>query len=209
MNENDIEKKSNVKQRHSLICLKLKPRCLITGISQNLHITALKKPFYILTGNKNTRERQLDSGSLEDALINRLSNGDHTYDDLRETFSGSFKRKHSDDGFFHNTLIKSIFIEPNTSHIEYVMLSQNEPKPLSNEEYEAIYENAKKGSEPANFNEAGRKYTLSTEILKSTLLTNVVYPVYRHGENVIHHTPGKRWDSFYTWDSGFIGMGAS
>ena len=35
----------------------------------------------------------------------------------------------------------------------------------------------------------------------------MVYPVYRHGENVIHHTPGKRWDSFYTWDSGFIGMG--
>ena len=155
-----------------------------TKVLDNGHITkltydCLEKPFYILTGNKNTRERQLDSGSLEDALINRLSNGDHTYDDLSETFSGSFKRKHSDDGFFHNTLIKSIFIEPNTSHIEYVMLSQNEPKPLSNEEYEAIYKNAKKGSEPANFNEAGKKYTLSTEILKSTLLTNVVYPVYR------------------------------
>ena len=57
------------------------------------------------------------------------------------------------------------------------------------------------------YNKAGEKYCLSTNILKSTLLTNVVYPVYRHGENVIHHTPGKRWDSFYTWDSGFIGMG--
>lgn len=183
-----------------------------TKVLENGHITKLTydtvdKPFYILTNNKNTRERQLDSGCLEDALINRLSNGDHTYDDLRETFSASFQRKHSDDGFFHNSLIKSIFIEPNTSHVEYVMLSQSEPKQLSSEEYEAIYQNAKKGSKPASFNKAGEKYTLSTEILKSTLLTNVVYPVYRHGENVIHHTPGKRWDSFYTWDSGFIGMG--
>lgn len=164
-------------------------------------------PFYVLTHNKNTRERTLESGSLEDALINRLSNGDHTYDDLKETFSGSFKRKTSDEGFFQNTLIKSIFIQPDTSHIEYVVLSNEKFEPLSDAEYESIYEKAKKDDKDICFNEAGKKYTLSTEILKSTLLTNVVYPVYRHGENVIHHTPGKRWDSFYTWDSGFIGMG--
>lgn len=164
-------------------------------------------PFYVLTHNKNTRERTLESGSLEDALINRLSNGDHTYDDLKETFSGSFKRKTSDEGFFQNTLIKSIFVKPDTSHIEYVVLSNEKFEPLSDAEYESIYEKAKKDDNDICFNEAGQKYTLSTEILKSTLLTNVVYPVYRHGENVIHHTPGKRWDSFYTWDSGFIGMG--
>ena len=35
----------------------------------------------------------------------------------------------------------------------------------------------------------------------------MVYPIYRHGEYIIHHTPGKRWDSLYTWDSGFIGLG--
>ncbi|MDE7046278.1 MAG: hypothetical protein K2O97_15000, partial [Acetatifactor sp.] len=37
--------------------------------------------------------------------------------------------------------------------------------------------------------------------------TNVVYPIYRHGEWIKHHTPGKRWDCLYTWDSGFIGLG--
>lgn len=183
-----------------------------TEKTENGHRTALKyggveKPFYILTHNKNTRERSLKSGSLEDALINRLSNGDPTYDDLRETFSNSFQRKTSDEGFFHNTLIKSIFLKPNTSHVEYVVLSNEAFEPLSYKEYESIYENAKTDKAVTEFNEAGKKYTLSAEILKATLLTNVVYPVYRHGENVIHHTPGKRWDSFYTWDSGFIGMG--
>jgi hypothetical protein len=178
-----------------------------TGHRTKLTYNDVKTPFYILTNNKNTRERTLESGCLEDALINRLSNGDHTYDDLKETFSGSFQRKTSDQGFFHNTLIKSIFIKPNTSHVEYMVLSNEIFEPLSDDEYEKIYENAKGSDSQTQFNEAGIEYSLSTEILKATLLTNVVYPVYRHGENVIHHTPGKRWDSFYTWDSGFIGMG--
>ena len=163
--------------------------------------------FKVITNNENTRFRTLDSGSLEDALINRLSNGDHTYDDLRETFSNSFKRKHSDDGFFQNTLIKSIFIEPHSRHTEYAVVAKNDFEPLTNEEYEWIYNAAKSLGETKQFNSDGQKYALSTDILRATLLTNTVYPVYCHGENVIHHTPGKRWDSFYTWDSGFIGMG--
>ena len=163
--------------------------------------------FKVITSNPNTRFRVLESGSLEDALINRLSNGDHTYDDLKETFSNSFKRKASDDGFFQNTLIKSIFIEPHSTHTEYAVVAKSDFEPLTDEEYEAIYNERKVAGETAQFNKDGEKYKLSTDILRATLLTNTVYPVYCHGENVIHHTPGKRWDSFYTWDSGFIGMG--
>lgn len=163
--------------------------------------------FKVITSNPNTRFRVLESGSLEDALINRLSNGDHTYDDLKETFSNSFKRKTSDDGFFQNTLIKSIFIEPHSTHTEYAVVAKSDFEPLTDVEYEAIYNERKVAGETAQFNKDGAKYKLSTDILRATLLTNTVYPVYCHGENVIHHTPGKRWDSFYTWDSGFIGMG--
>lgn len=163
--------------------------------------------YSILTHDANTRQRKLESGSLEDALINRLSNGDVTYDDLPVTFSASFKRKHSDNGYFHNTLIKSIFIDPMSKNIQYIVVSKGKFEPLSENEYEDIYINARKNFKPNRFNKQGEKYGLSTQILNATLLTNVVYPVYLHGENVIHHTPGKRWDSFYTWDSGFIGMG--
>ena len=163
--------------------------------------------FGVTTSNENTRFRTLESGSLEDALINRLSNGDHTYDDLKETFSNSFKRKTSDDGFFQNTLIKSIFIEPHSRHIEYAVVSKGEAQPMSADEMESIYNMRKTAGDTLPFNKQGEKYALSTDILRATLLTNTVYPVYCHGENVIHHTPGKRWDSFYTWDSGFIGMG--
>ena len=163
--------------------------------------------FTVLTFNKNTRHRTLDSGSLEDALINRLSNGDVTYDDLTETFSKVFERKHSDRGFFQNTLVKSIFIDPHSTHTEYAVIAKGDIEPMSLEEYEYIYMKAKNNAQDVCYNRCGKKYELSTNILKATLLTNIVYPVYRYGKYVAHHTPGKRWDSFYTWDSGFIGMG--
>lgn len=206
ISENDKDKLS-VKTADFAYIPEIETSAVGSGHRTVLRYDGVKKPFCILTHNSNTRERTLSSGCLEDALINRLSNGDHTYDDLTETFSGSFQRKLSDKGFFHNTLIKSIFIKPNSSHIEYAVLSNDENfAPLTNEEYEQIYINAK-ADDRVEYNEAGKKYTLSTEILRATLLTNVVYPVYKHGEYVIHHAPGKRWDSFYTWDSGFIGMG--
>lgn len=178
-----------------------------SGRKTLLKYSDIEKPFCILTHNENTRERTLESGSLEDALINRLSNGDVTYDDLKETFSASFKRKTSDEGFFHNTLIKSIFIKPNIRHVEYAVISLGDFDPLPNEQYEHIYNEKKALWQNSAFNSAGEKYQLSVDILRSTLLTNTVYPVYNHGTNVVHHTPGKRWDSFYTWDSGFIGLG--
>lgn len=173
----------------------------------NLSYDGIDDCFSILTHNVKTRRRVLESGCLEDALINRLSNGDPTYDQLRETFSRSFKMKKSDEGFFHNTVIPSIFIKPHSTHVEYIILSKGEQPELAISEYDKIYSEAKKFASPVPFNKAGSKYELSTEIMRSTLLTNLVYPVYKHGENVVHYTPGKRWDSFYTWDSGVIGTG--
>ena len=43
--------------------------------------------------------------------------------------------------------------------------------------------------------------------MRAVLCTNVVYPVYTRGQYIRHNTPGRWWDSLYTWDSGFIGMG--
>lgn len=56
-------------------------------------------------------------------------------------------------------------------------------------------------------NPEGEKYKLSQSIMRATTLTNVVYPVYCRGKYIRHNTPGRNWDSLYTWDSGFIGMG--
>lgn len=163
--------------------------------------------FTLRTFNSNTRYRTVETGALEDCMTARLSNSDPTFDDLTESFTGAFSRKHSDDGFFHNTIVHTLFTQPNSKHIEYAVLSKGETEYLTADEYEKIYENAVKNADETMLNDAGKKYELSCEILKSTVMTNAVYPIYKHGENIIHHTPGKRWDCLYTWDSGFIGLG--
>ncbi|MDR6785337.1 neutral trehalase [Pedobacter africanus] len=54
---------------------------------------------------------------------------------------------------------------------------------------------------------AGEKYAFSQQILKATLMTNIMYPVYTQNSYIRHFTPGKWYNSLYTWDSGFIAVG--
>lgn len=60
-----------------------------------------------------------------------------------------------------------------------------------------------------NCNSEGEKFTLSQNIMSAVTLSNVVWPIYSRRGHIRHNTPGKNWDSLYTWDSGFIGMGLS
>lgn len=50
------------------------------------------------------------------------------------------------------------------------------------------------------------KYSFGKQLLEATLLTNIVYPVYTQGEYIRHFTPGKNWNSLYTWDEGCISL---
>lgn len=51
------------------------------------------------------------------------------------------------------------------------------------------------------------RFRFSQERLAATVLTNVVYPIYARRSYVRHNTPGRFWDSLYTWDSGFTAIG--
>ncbi len=163
--------------------------------------------FYLRTFNDNTRFRQIETGALEDCMTARLSNSDPTFDDVAESFTGAFSRKHSDDGFFNNAIIHTIFVDPHSSHVEYAVISNGETEYQSAEEYEKLFIERLNEAPKTCLNKDGKKYELSNDILKSTVMVNAVYPIYKHGEYIIHHTPGKRWDCLYTWDSGFIGLG--
>ena len=74
---------------------------------------------------------------------------------------------------------------------------------LSLQDLEAVYrENA---AHYITFPESPLKF--SQERMAAVTLTNIVYPTYVKDSFVRHHTPGRRWNSLYTWDSGFIGIG--
>ncbi len=162
--------------------------------------------FYIRTFNDVTRFRDFDTGCLEDSPTARISQPDESFQNMLETFSGSFSEKHSDEGYYHNTVVYTIYIKPHTKHVEYAVLSFGKTEYKSTDEYESIYRKSYESLEKFELNNAGKQYEFSNKILRATVFQNTVYPLYRNGEYIVHHTPGKRWDSFYTWDSGFIGL---
>lgn len=57
--------------------------------------------------------------------------------------------------------------------------------------------------QPRSADAAGR----AAQLMSASLATNIVYPVYTRRGYVRHHSPGKAWDSLYTWDNGFIALG--
>ncbi len=183
------------------------PECRRSGGGFALKYKGTPRVFGFSPMTENVRLRSIPSGALEDALPSRLSQADPSFDRVLRTFTHSFSDKHSDDGFYQNFIVHSIFIPPYSTHVEYAVIGDGAPRTLSALEAESIYEKRCTALPGMLFNRGGEPYSQSCRILKTALLTNVVYPIYRHGEWIKHHTPGKRWDSIYTWDSGFIGLG--
>lgn len=167
----------------------------------------VSEKFYFQTMSDTVRYRSILSGCLEDGIITRFSNSDESFDQVMLPFTASFKEKKSDDGFYHNPIVHSIFIPSKEHHIEYAIIGNEDFGAYSIEECEHVWSEARHKVKPLNYTKMGQEYELSNQILKATVLTNVVYPIYRHGNHIKHHTPGKRWDCLYTWDSGFIGLG--
>jgi hypothetical protein len=44
-------------------------------------------------------------------------------------------------------------------------------------------------------------------LMRATSLCNVNFPISKQGNNIRHHVPDKYYNSLYSWDSGFIGLG--
>lgn len=72
---------------------------------------------------------------------------------------------------------------------------------------EPVWREASKAMARAEALPEGERFALGQQLMQAVLCTNVVYPVYTRGQYIRHNTPGRWWDSLYTWDSGFIGMG--
>ncbi|MBR5516019.1 MAG: hypothetical protein IKU52_07430 [Clostridia bacterium] len=56
-------------------------------------------------------------------------------------------------------------------------------------------------------NPDGTDFVFSQNMMRYNTLLNVVYPIYTRRQYIKHNAPGRFWDSLYSWDSGFIGMG--
>jgi hypothetical protein len=126
----------------------------------------------------------------------------------RRTFHGP------GDGHYTNVFMRPIFMAPESARTFYGLVCTGEVDAVrarlaafdpDDAAWEATYERARRPL-PAP-NPAGDPYRFSQDRMAATVLTNVVYPVRTRGTWIRHNTPGRWWDSLYTWDSGFVGLG--
>ncbi|WP_256011449.1 MGH1-like glycoside hydrolase domain-containing protein [Desertivirga xinjiangensis] len=115
------------------------------------------------------------------------------------------------EGHHANVFIRPIELAPLSSKTIFVILCQGDKEHLENVFKDFANEDlvplVNEVETLGSINPEGKPYVFSQERMKATLLQNVVYPIYNGGKYTRHFTPGKRWNSLYTWDSGFIGLG--
>ncbi len=98
---------------------------------------------------------------------------------------------------YEDILSDPLFLEPGESKVlHFTVKSQDCDK---KEEPPELYE--------VSTNPAGLPYAFSQNMMAYNTFLNVVYPIYTRRQYIRHNTPGRNWDSLYSWDSGFIGMG--
>ena len=114
-------------------------------------------------------------------------------------------------GHFVSAFLRPIVLEPNSTRTIYNLLATGErsevEKALRNfnlNEAAVVAEAHGTTNQTKEYLPQAEAYALGEQILEATLLTNVVYPVYTQGSYIRHFTPGKNWNSLYTWDLGCI-----
>jgi hypothetical protein len=119
-------------------------------------------------------------------------------------------------GHFTNVFMRPIPLAPNSSKIVYGIVAAGTPEQVAEElmqislphlELEQRYQERYEGAVTLASVPAGEPYRFSQKRMAAVALTNLVFPVYTKRRYVRHYSPGKWWDSLYTWDSGFTGIG--
>lgn len=120
------------------------------------------------------------------------------------------------EGHFTNTFCRPIVLEPGETRVLHGIVCAGERAAVEGQlaaweegayDREACVAAARASVPDLSTTAAGAAYRFSQERMAATILTNVVYPVYTRRAFIRHNTPGRWWDSLYTWDSGFIGLG--
>lgn len=117
------------------------------------------------------------------------------------------------NGHYSDVFIRPVVLEPKTETTVCALLATGSEEVVKKRlgDLDAIKTKVKAQRpstvKPPSILPQGQKYALSQKLLRATVLSDVVYPVYTQGEYIRHFTPGKNWDSLYTWDAGFIALG--
>lgn len=114
-------------------------------------------------------------------------------------------------GSYTNIFIRPVELLPHSDKTDYALISTGSREHVQSQlEHFAAGDQAPVSdlsSVGKSIYKEGKKYAFSQKMLQAALLSNVVYPVYTQNSYIRNFTPGKWWNSLYTWDSGFIALG--
>ncbi|HVT85650.1 MAG TPA: trehalase family glycosidase [Chitinophagaceae bacterium] len=116
-------------------------------------------------------------------------------------------------GHFTNIFLRPVEVKPHNERRVYILLCSGSENEVKNELNDFDVVKLKSKIKEYKIDDAilpaGKKYEFGNQLMQAALLTNVVYPVYTQRQYIRHFTPGKWWNSLYTWDEGFISLGMS
>jgi neutral trehalase len=116
--------------------------------------------------------------------------------------------------YYANAFLRPVVLQPGSEQTVYTLLCTGDKASVAamiadfHQTPEKIIELANQQNENKQpILSEGENYIFGKQLLQASLLSNVVYPVYTQREYIRHFTPGKNWNSLYTWDLGFIALG--
>lgn len=117
-------------------------------------------------------------------------------------------------GYYSNVFMRPVEIAPMSDKTVYSLICNGTESSVSeklkefNYTPQALIQRVKVPDDPfKGILPEGEKYVFSQKMMRATVLSNVVYPIYTQHQFIRHFTPGKWWNSLYTWDSGFESLG--
>jgi len=152
-------------------------------------------------GDEDFRLRQIKNDEL-DVFFRRL-----VHSHVATVLEGNGK------GDYTNIFIRPIELQPQSEQTLYATLSTGNLTQINERlaDFDKLKEKAlgvqKAVEDASEVLPEGKKYLFSRNMLKAIVLSDIVYPVYTQRNYIRHFTPGKWWNSLYTWDSGFIALG--
>lgn len=116
-------------------------------------------------------------------------------------------------GHFANVYLRPVELDSHESRTVYAMVCTGDSGYVKErlEELAGIRASlpGEKEEDSGRVLPGGGEFRLSQQIFKAILMTNILYPIYTQDSYIRHFTPGKFYNSLYTWDAGFIALGLS
>lgn len=153
---------------------------------------------------KESEIRQVLNGELESFFRKKV------HDHVSEILYGD-KKWH-----YTNSFLRPVVLAPNSEMTLYSLLSTGAKEKVEADlvqfnQNQAQYVNKIRDFDTNSISDsilpAGKAYLFGKQLLQAAILSNISYPIYTQREYIRHFTPGKNWNSLYTWDLGFIALG--